>query len=1588
MTSPNYIINYDAAGSNPSPSGTLTLTATSQNFTNGFFKFTGDGLSDESSFTDGSGANADTFSYTIPSSHFSTPKSIRVGVSEGDQNEVAFDTITLVAVKPGDDGDDAYTVILTNESHTLPTTNAGAVTYGGSGTEIIAFKGTTQLTGVTGGGTPGAGQFTATPTDTNITVGSESASSNKLVFADSSNCTQNTATISFLIKLEGASTTLTKIQSISKANQGDDGTDGYTVVLTNDSHTLPTTTGGTVTYAGSGTNIVAYKGTTELDGVTSTGNLTTGKFSASVVSETNITADDTFTSAGNPLVYGNASSCTSDNASITYKVSLEGTDTEIEKVQSLSKANQGATGTSAATLNLTSNIAVFAFDDSSDTSPTPSTATITINQQNQASNLVVGDITPTNSSVSNFSYSAGSGTGTGTATATITPSGTYPVSVSVTNDGITDSLQIPKVQGGADGTDGVDGLTIVNSNPTHTLPASDTGVVGTNDFANSGTTIRVFEGTTELNSVSGTPTAGQYKVTTGQSPSGTLTIGGITVSGDAAVVANHSSMSNSVNNVVITYTITGKRADGTDFTLTTSQSIGKNKSGTDGAPGSNAQVISLSSDAMAFRIAKDGTITPSTITFTANRQNIANSTTFSAVDEDGDSLTLGGSGDTRTLTATEFDNNIFAKVTATAGSFSDDITIVRLTEGSDAVTSTNSNPAHLFPADSSGNITSFSNSGTTIKVFEGTTALTFKTSTAAAGQFNIGTPTISTGTKSGGAISGDNTTTATVANYSAISADATTITYPISGKRADGTAFSFDIKQSFSKSKTGTPGAAGSDSKTVSLVPSSNVIEYNAAGGGGSGTITLTATSQNFTDGFFKFTGGGGAFTDETSFTNGTGANSDTATFTIPASYSSTPYTFTVSVSEGDQNEVASDTISIASIKPGQDGDDGEDAYTIFLTNETHSFPAANDGTVDSSDLADGSFEVRVFKGTTQLTLDASSPYGANTYRTSKVQTGIALTASTNSSQRKFTPTSVTADSGTAVITIIDNSDSTSFTKTYTFSKSKAGATGATGAGVVFRGVYDSSKAYIQTAQRTDVVKDSNGNFHIVNNISKSGGTSWGNPAAGSSDWTGFGAQFTSVATDILLAQNATITNGLVIGDGSDKGFIRSADATSATAGAGFYMEELSGTAKFRVGSATTSQTPNYLYFDGSDLDIRSQQFRLFATGSSGGDGVKNAGVIIDSSNSSLIVTGSGAATGGTSGNSVRLFGDTGVIEVSQSGAGVFDTGRLKTFTTFQVVEFDSIKPLAFGQVDKPDVVTTTTTEQAAPKMANLDVQGSVDTQRLSTDRIFVNGAGVGRADIFFKNTSPQFAMDENAATDPKPHFIFIDENDTSFAEPPGVFGNQHPSFVFHKTISGSHATEQVPVGYRSGSAGALPESGSSIFTISTTMAAQNTSDIADAQFNLLALDTNLSGIDSTHQNEYTFFQARHSGSIRAQLQHDGDFVSKGNITAFGASGNFLSVSDEREKKDIYTISESLDRVLELRPTKFTWIKSEKEDVGFIAQEVEKVIPEVVETSKGFINTNEDMERKTIAYPKLVPYLVDTIQQLTKRIEELEKKVK
>ena len=148
-----------------------------------------------------------------------------------------------------------------------------------------------------------------------------------------------------------------------------------------------------------------------------------------------------------------------------------------------------------------------------------------------------------------------------------------------------------------------------------------------------------------------------------------------------------------------------------------------------------------------------------------------------------------------------------------------------------------------------------------------------------------------------------------------------------------------------------------------------------------------------------------------------------------------------------------------------------------------------------------------------------------------------------------------------------------------------AGANGSPGAGVVFRGNFATGNVYYHTTERRDIVR-AGSTFYLVNNtgLNNNSGSVWGTPP--NANWSSFGAQFTSVATDVLLAQDATITRGLVMGtEGSNTGFIRSAGASSLLGGTGFYLDV---NGRFRFGQEVSGSN-NYVYWDGDDLLINGE---------------------------------------------------------------------------------------------------------------------------------------------------------------------------------------------------------------------------------------------------------------------------------------------------------------------------------------------------------------------------------------------------------------
>ena len=105
-------------------------------------------------------------------------------------------------------------------------------------------------------------------------------------------------------------------------------------------------------------------------------------------------------------------------------------------------------------------------------------------------------------------------------------------------------------------------------------------------------------------------------------------------------------------------------------------------------------------------------------------------------------------------------------------------------------------------------------------------------------------------------------------------------------------------------------------------------------------------------------------------------------------------------------------------------------------------------------------------------------------------------------------------------------------------------------------------------------------------------------------------------------------------------------------------------------------------------------------------------------------------------------------------------------------------------------------------------------------------------------------------------------------------------------------------------------------------------------------------------------------------------FKVKGNIFA---SGEIYSSSDIRLKTNISNIDEPIKKIEQLNGVYYNLISNEKRCIGLIAQEVEKIIPEVV-------YTNYD-DTKAISYTNMIGLLVESIKELSTRVNKIEEKL-
>lgn len=141
--------------------------------------------------------------------------------------------------------------------------------------------------------------------------------------------------------------------------------------------------------------------------------------------------------------------------------------------------------------------------------------------------------------------------------------------------------------------------------------------------------------------------------------------------------------------------------------------------------------------------------------------------------------------------------------------------------------------------------------------------------------------------------------------------------------------------------------------------------------------------------------------------------------------------------------------------------------------------------------------------------------------------------------------------------------------------------------------------------------------------------------------------------------------------------------------------------------------------------------------------------------------------------------------------------------------------------------------------------------------------------------------------------------------------------------------------------------------------------------------------IDSNNNNTDEKFEIGQNttgtGNVRFRVLGTGTVYAADDVIAF------YSFSDKRLKTDIKPTTDNLEKILKLEPIEYRWKdggRDGKKEIGLIAQEVEKIVPEVVRENHRLSDDDETLY-KQVDYEHLVSTLIGAVQEQQKQINEL-----
>ncbi len=146
--------------------------------------------------------------------------------------------------------------------------------------------------------------------------------------------------------------------------------------------------------------------------------------------------------------------------------------------------------------------------------------------------------------------------------------------------------------------------------------------------------------------------------------------------------------------------------------------------------------------------------------------------------------------------------------------------------------------------------------------------------------------------------------------------------------------------------------------------------------------------------------------------------------------------------------------------------------------------------------------------------------------------------------------------------------------------------------------------------------------------------------------------------------------------------------------------------------------------------------------------------------------------------------------------------------------------------------------------------------------------------------------------------------------------------------------------------------------------------------------NNDIQGVDQIfhHGDTNTYMQFHAADQWRVVVGGSERLEVKNSSPHVLVSGDLNSTSDERLKKNIKPIDNALTDICQLEGVTFDWKDTGTQGQGFIAQQVEPIIPDVV-------NTDEDTGMKSINYVGLIGHLVEAIKTQQTQIDDLKAEI-